>query len=73
MEVLTYTVPPEEDGVCVRHILKARLHFSAHAVARLTRVEGGITVNGQPIEGQIIPLPDAPGAHLRVEVQQGRG
>ena len=28
-----------------------------------------ITVNGQPIEGQIIPLPDAPGAHLRVEVR----
>ena len=28
-----------------------------------------ITVNGQPIEGQIIPLPDAPGAHLRVEVK----
>ena len=46
MEVLTYTVPPEEDGVCVRHILKARLHFSTHAVARLTRAENGIRVNG---------------------------
>lgn len=46
MEVLTYTVPPEEDGVCVRHILKAKLHFSTHAVARLTRAENGITVNG---------------------------
>lgn len=46
MEVLTYTVPPEEDGVCVRHILKAKLHFSTHAVARLTRTENGITVNG---------------------------
>ena len=46
MEVLTYTVPPEEDGVCVRHILKAKLHFSTHAVARLTRSENGITVNG---------------------------
>ena len=46
MEVLTYTVPPEEDGVCVRHILKAKLHFSTHAVAQLTRAENGITVNG---------------------------
>ena len=46
MEVITYTVPPEEDGVCVRHILKARLHFSTHAVARLTRAENGIRVNG---------------------------
>ena len=46
MEILTYTVTPEEDGVCVRHILKAKLHFSTHAVARLTRAENGITVNG---------------------------
>lgn len=46
MEILTYTVPPEEDGVCVRHILKAKLHFSTHAVARLTRAEDGIRVNG---------------------------
>ena len=46
MEILTYTVPPEEDGVCVRHILKAKLHFSTHAVARLTHAENGITVNG---------------------------
>ena len=46
MEILTYTVTPEEDGVCVRHILKARLHFSTHAIARLTRAENGIRVNG---------------------------
>ena len=46
MEVITYTVTPEEDGVCVRHILKAKLHFSTHAVARLTRAENGIRVNG---------------------------
>ena len=46
MEVITYTVPAEEDGICVRHILKAKLHFSTHAVARLTRAENGITVNG---------------------------
>lgn len=46
MEVITYTVTPEENGVCVRHILKAKLHFSTHAVARLTRAENGIRVNG---------------------------
>ena len=46
MEFLTYAVLPEEDGVCVRHILKAKLHFSTHAIARLTRAEDGILVNG---------------------------
>ena len=49
MASLTYTVPPEEDGVLVRHVLKARLHFSSRAVARLTRMEGGILRNGTPI------------------------
>lgn len=46
MTLLTYEVAPEEDGVCVRHILKAKFHFSTHAVARLTRAESGIAVNG---------------------------
>lgn len=45
-ERITYTVPQELDGVCVRHILKAKLHFSTHAVSRLTRAENGILVNG---------------------------
>lgn len=47
MEYITYTVPPELDGACVRHILKAKLHFSTHAVSRLTRAENGILVNGR--------------------------
>ena len=47
METITHTVLPEEDGCTVRHILKAVLHFSTHSVARLTRVEDGILVNGQ--------------------------
>ena len=38
MEVITYIVPPEEDGATVRHILRAKLHFSSHAISRLTRV-----------------------------------
>ena len=46
METITYMIPPEEDGSTVRHILRARLHFSAHAVSRLTRAENGILVNG---------------------------
>ncbi|MDD3347118.1 RluA family pseudouridine synthase [Oscillibacter sp.] len=46
METITITIPPEEDGAAVRHILRAVLHFSAHAVSRLTRAENGILVNG---------------------------
>lgn len=49
MPTLRYTVPPEENGCPVRHILKARLHFSARAISRLTRTEGGILRNGQPV------------------------
>ena len=47
MEIITKTITVEEDGSTVRHILKAGLHFSTHAVARLTRAENGILVNGR--------------------------
>ena len=47
MEVITRIIPPEEDGSTVRHILRAKLHFSSHAISRLTRAENGILVNGQ--------------------------
>lgn len=47
--VVSYTVPPEDNGATVRHILRARLHFSAHAISRLVRVPDGILVNGQPV------------------------
>ena len=47
LETVSYTVPPQEDGATVRHILKAKLHFSSHAISRLTRAENGILVNGQ--------------------------
>lgn len=46
METISYTVPPEQDGATVRHILRAVLHFSTHAVSRLTRAETGILVGG---------------------------
>ena len=47
LETITRTIPAEEDGSTVRHILKAKLHFSSHAISRLTRAESGILVNGQ--------------------------
>ena len=47
METISYTLPPEQDGVTVRHILKAVLHVSSHAISRLTRTENGIRVNGK--------------------------
>lgn len=47
METISYTLPPEQDGASVRHILRAVLHFSSHAVSRLTRAENGILVNGR--------------------------
>ena len=46
LEIITRTILPQEDGTTVRHILKAGLHFSTHAVARLTRTENGILLNG---------------------------
>lgn len=49
MASVSYTVGRPEDGTPVRHILKAKLRFSTHAVARLTRMEGGILLNGRPI------------------------
>ena len=47
LETITKTITAAEDGSTVRHILKAGLHFSTHAVARLTRAEKGILVNGR--------------------------
>ena len=46
METISYTLPPELAGATVRHILRAKLHFSAHAVSRLAHAETGILVNG---------------------------
>ena len=46
METISYTLPPEQDGATVRHILRAQLHFSSHGVSRLAHAPDGITVNG---------------------------
>lgn len=49
LETITKLITPDLDGATVRHVLKAHLHFSTHAVARLTRTENGIQLNGQHI------------------------
>ncbi len=48
MPRVEYRVPSGEEGRCVRSILKGKLHFSSHAISRLTRTENGILVNGLP-------------------------
>ena len=47
MPTIRAIVTPEQDGATVRHILKAVLHVSSHAISRLTRTENGIRVNGK--------------------------
>ena len=47
METISRQITEAEDGSTVRHILKAKLHFSSHAISRLTRTPTGILVNGQ--------------------------
>jgi RluA family pseudouridine synthase len=46
METISITINMDQDGSTVRHILRAELHFSSHAISRLTRAENGILVNG---------------------------
>lgn len=46
METISVTITPEQDGSTVRHILRSVLHFSSHAISRLTRTPTGILVNG---------------------------
>ena len=47
METISKTITADQDGATVRHILKAEMHFSTHAVSRLTRVANGILVTGR--------------------------
>jgi RluA family pseudouridine synthase len=47
LETISRKIREDEDGATVRHILKAKLHFSSHAISRLTRTPTGILVNGQ--------------------------
>lgn len=64
MESITRNILPEEDGATVRHILRAKLHFSARAVSRVCRAETGILVNGRrALTNQLLHAGDV----LRVE------
>lgn len=49
MAVITKIITPDEDGAAVRHILRARLHFSSHAVSRLAHGGDCLRVNGIPV------------------------
>lgn len=49
MAVIRRIIPPEEYGATVRHILRAKLHFSSHAVSRLAHGGACIFVNGTPV------------------------
>lgn len=49
MALISRVILPEEDGAAVRHILRAKLHFSAHAVSRLAHGGECIFVNGTPV------------------------
>ena len=49
MAVIRRIIPPEEDGATVRHVLRAKLHFSSHAVSRLAHGGACILVNGEPV------------------------
>jgi len=50
MAVITRIILLEEDGSTVRHILRAKLHFSSHAVSRLAHGgEDCLQVNGLPV------------------------
>lgn len=49
MAVITKLIAPDEDGAAVRHILRAKLHFSSHAVSRLAHGGDCVRVNGIPV------------------------
>ncbi len=49
MAVVTRVISPEEEGSTVRHILRSKLGFSAHAVSRLAHGGPCILVNGQAV------------------------
>ena len=60
MAVITRIIPPEEDGAAVRHILRAKLHFSSHAVSRLAHGGECIFVNGVPVHTPYVLRPGPP-------------
>lgn len=78
METITKIIAAEESGSTVRHILRAKLHFSSHAISRLTRAENGILVNGVHArttfvlrEGDVLTVETGDHRPPRVEVTPG--
>lgn len=62
MRILTYTVPPEDDGRLLRRLVRGRMGVSQHVFASL-KVLGGVRVDGSPARadqkiaaGQVIEL-----------------
>ena len=49
MPRLSFTVPPENDGISVYHFLRARCGVSYRLIKKLRRVPMGITANGEHI------------------------
>lgn len=48
MRILTYTVPPDDEGRAVRSVVPQRFHLGAHAFRRL-KTQLGIRVGGKPV------------------------
>ena len=49
MRILTYTVPPEENGHMVKGILRSDLHLSYTLLKSLKWRENAILLNGQSV------------------------
>ena len=69
MAVIKRVISPEEDGSTVRHILRAKLHFSAHAVSRLAHGGDRIFANDRPVH---TPYVLRAGDVLAVETEDAR-
>ena len=57
MEVITRVITEEEAGSTVRHILRAKLHFSSPPPPPLPRGETGLLVTGAPAPPPCISTP----------------
>ncbi|MCH5279391.1 MAG: RluA family pseudouridine synthase [Christensenellaceae bacterium] len=58
MRTISFTIPPECEGITVRSILKNQMRLSSGLIARIKLIQGGILLNGAPV-------------HTNVRVQAG--
>ena len=64
LETITKIITAEEDGATVRHMLKAKLHFSSHAGLHGQDIPGAENVHSAgvpPIDQNAILRPGEPG------------